>query len=330
MSMTAEEHVTGQTTDQVAEEESSHSSTRATSVQEEVEIEVVREEQGADDDLPDVIDVSPVPNSPEFEAESFVESVEAAEHELADLQRAYDKRVSAARSDLKRARARHESDIRRAEKDLDRLIASYSARVASFSGVSLYLDRVVFQQQTMPLTPEMNAYCEVKGGIRSASSERRPASGKQLANAKDVVDERELTMYIESASESFEVQCNPDKGDDATRFVQRILSTAAGVNERANERERRVAEAQQEIEDLKADTSEIEEAERVLEEVTGQTEEVDEAQRKLDELEGSASPVEAEALRDSRKRARNRKWLIYGIIVLVVIVVIVLLAVLGR
>ena len=286
-------------------------------------IVATQQDGDGEDEQPEVIDVAPVPNSPTFEAQSFVESVTAAEHDLADKKRLYDKRVSNARSALKRAQARHEQDVRRAEKDLAHIIASYSARVAAFSGVTLYLDRITYCEQELPLATDLEAYCDVQGGIRSAPA--RDRGGRELAKSDSVVDERDLILYIHSGASSIEVHCNPDKGDDAAKFVQRVLSTAAGIDERTNERERRVAHAQQVLEEVEADHSEIEEATRVLVETKRQTHDVDEAQARLDDLENNATEVESAVLRDSRRHARNRRLLVYVLLALVIVVTVILL-----
>lgn len=285
-------------------------------------IEPVPEEEPVD---ADVIDIQPVPNSPQFEAESFVETVAEAERVLADEQRAYSRKVAAARSELKKAQSRHDSDVKRAEKDLDKLIASYEAKVAACNDVVLYLDRITYQKHTMVLTPQISAYCESWGGIRSIPTAAAPQSAALSKGKSNVVDERELIMHIESPADSFDVSCNPDKGEEASRFVDKVIETAGGADQRQADKERRVRQARDGIEKLKRDTREIEDAEDFLEETKAQTEGVDEAERRLRHLEENASDVEAEALADSRRRAHNRKLLIWGIIIAIIIVLIIVL-----
>ena len=283
-----------------------------------------RKDQKADGDQ--VIDVQPVPNSPQFEAETFVESVQGAERELADEQKAYNKSVASARGEVKKAQSHYDNNIKRAEKDLQKLIDSYESKVASFADVVLYRDRITYDKKTMVLTADMQAYCEAWGGIRSIPIAAAPKS-KALSNQGDsnVVDERELVMHIDSPSGAFAVSCNPDKGDDATRFVNKVLETASGAEQREVEKAKQVKKAKRNIEELKRDTSEIKEAKAYLADTEAQTEGVDGAQHRLTRLENSASDVEAEALADSRKRARNKKIIIWAIVIAIIVVLLIVL-----
>lgn len=288
-------------------------------------------EAGGEAEVPAVIDVQPLPNSPAFEAESFVETVESAERDLADERRIYNKKVAAAKSEVKKAQGRHDAAVRKAEKELDRLIASYSSKVSSFAEVVLYRDRVTYRGETMMLDPDMSAYCEATGGIRSIPKATSP-SGEILErpDKNAIIDERELTMFIESGDAGFEVPCNPDKGEEASRFVNRLLEVAAGAEDREVEKQKRVEEAERGIEELEQDTSEIDEMREVLAEVEGQTEGIAQAQRRLQQLERNASGVEAEALADSRRRARMRKVLIRVLAVVAIIIVIAALIMCSR
>ncbi len=282
-------------------------------------------------EVPAVIDVQPLPNSPAFEAESFVETVESAERDLADERRIYNKKVAAAKSEVKKAQSRHDAAVRKAEKELDRLIASYSSKVASFAEVVLYRDRVTYRGEIMMLDSSVSAYCEATGGIRSIPKATSP-SGEILErpDKNAIIDERELTMFIESGDTAFEVPCNPDKGEEASRFVNRLLEVAEGAEDRELEKQKRVEEAERGIEELEQDTSEIDEMKEVLAEIEGQTEGIAQAQRRLQQLERNATGVEAEALADSRRRARMRKLLIRVLAVLVVIIVVAALIMCNR
>ena len=266
-------------------------------------------------EVPAVIDVQPLPNSPAFE----------------DERRIYNKKVAAAKSEVKKAQSRHDAAVRKAEKELDRLIASYSSKVASFAEVVLYRDRVTYRGEIMMLDSSVSAYCEATGGIRSIPKATSP-SGEILErpDKNAIIDERELTMFIESGDTAFEVPCNPDKGEEASRFVNRLLEVAEGAEDRELEKQKRVEEAERGIEELEQDTSEIDEMKEVLAEIEGQTEGIAQAQRRLQQLERNATGVEAEALADSRRRARMRKLLIRVLAVLVVIIVVAALIMCNR
>lgn len=260
----------------------------------------------------DIIEVTPQANSPQFDAEGFVEEINAVERDLAAAKKAHNKAVSNAKSAVKKARAEYDSAIKKAERALEKQIATYSERVASFAGATLFYDRITFENRRIPMAADVHAEMEI-------------AEVTMAAEAGGTEPKSEVVVTVSSPQASMRITGEAERAETARRFAVEVNNTAAEAAQRAAEKEQAINDGNARIRDLRADTSRIEQAEAALREAEADTGEIERLSAQLNEMESSASDVEREALNSSRKAAREKKFTTRFLLIAAVIIVVLLI-----
>ena len=265
----------------------------------------------------------------------YMASIKAARKAASSAQKDYESRVKAAKSAIAKAENEHESAIKKARKAyeekireeetiLKKIEKAYAEKIGSFAGITLYNNRVVFGRVSIPLVD---------------------VSQVEITDTVGKDEEFRLNIIIKSNSETIAQDCAPEKEAQAREFADRIRKETASARINYQAYQRDVSDAKARIKAAKKDTSAVSKAEKDTDAIKDAKKKLAEVEADLDEvyftkrhiatLEAGATPSQRVAMAefDAKKKAKNRKLLAVGIVILIAVVAaatIVLSNVLGK
>ena len=219
--------------------------------------------------------------------------------------RAYDRALRDARRDADVAETAHRQRIEEAAEHLRLLEDDRGELLTSYGGVSLYERFIETPGGSGPLIG-VAAACDSAGELvtsQRATLTRMAAGGLALGGLgailslgfqkRSVDDQRELYLIIEGPGVAHVAQLAPDEGHRARQFAATVNAHALGAASAEAQRPARIEMVSQRLEELRADTAQIDAARRQVELVASDSasaQRLETARAALADIEQSAPP----------------------------------------
>lgn len=210
--------------------------------------------------------------------------VKDAEKALATAQQQYAGGVSQAERAQRDAEKAHQSAIKHAERQLQQAAQVGRNRVGSYGTIHAFQHAITTPQGTFPMNASVQATVDTAGNLATKSrvTLTRLAAGGLIAGPlgilvgaaakkNSVVDTRELYLMVEGDGFGTVVQCRPDDGPKVRQLAMAINQAGKQADAASAAHDQAVKNAQQQLEQVRADTKAITDAEGRVAEMKAQT-----------------------------------------------------------
>lgn len=236
----------------------------------------------------------------------------------------YDKKIEAAKASCQELVKCAEQEVAKAEEP-------YNGLVDQLGSVTLYGNRVVVSDKTIKLVPDIevgvstsgNTYSETRvsgggpdlggavvGGLIAGTAGAVVGGQKPVTSQTTTHDTRKIFLTIVTEEGSAVAELDSSKELEVRELAGKIRSLAKSAEKRRLAVADAVAEAQQRLKEVRADTAAIDEAEKDKANFEANTSALDEAKQELARVTASIDPEALQAEKDAAeaaKRAERKK-----------------------
>jgi|GEM_PF-6177705 len=239
------------------------------------------------------------------ERELYISKIVGARESLSQAEKRHADDISTAETALKKAQGDYETNVKKAKAVLEQIERDYAKQISSFSGMTLYKDRLEYNGTVIPLTSNLTVHAEASGSIEASP---------------DIIDTRKLTLTVTAPTGVTTLECDPDKGELTRSFVRDVMQLVPGSDVRAEERAQKMSMAQERINQAEQNTVPVMNAQQWLEQVKAKDDEIRLAKRALADLDRNATADQRSALVDYDKGRKRKKIIIWLVIIGVLII----------